>query len=161
MCTEQETVRHKDCQLLLPPNSSGSRCDACVRHRSSLLVQSKRLANPMRTSAHSHTNHRYLSRPELIDRLGNEHHERRLVSKRHQRLKERLIEEVKKVGVTVDPEIDAHIREIAVQEGSEMVKKFPPNSFRVSIWVYTLCVRIYNKICDNNNYTETFLGTAT
>ena len=132
LCVEAATVRHKECHLLLPPDSTSLRCAPCIRHRSSLQIQAKRLLDPSRTAPSSHVNHRYLSRLELIDRLGNEHHERRLVSKQYQWLKARIKDISEKTGVSVDPELHEGLKEIVLNESDSILKSLPPNSFRVS-----------------------------
>ena len=65
---EASTIHHKDCEVLLPPDSSSSRRVRCTRHRSSLQIQAKRLqeTTSSRSEPSSHTNYRYLSRSELI-----------------------------------------------------------------------------------------------
>ena len=90
------------------------------------------MLDPSRTAPSSHVNHRYLSRPELIDRLGNEHHERQLVSKQYQRLKTRIKDVSEKAGVSVDPEMHEGLKEIVLKESDGILQSLPPNSFRVS-----------------------------
>ncbi len=62
----QPTVRHRDCHYLLPPSSGCVRCPDCTRHRSSLLIQSKRLEN---ATPSNKTNYRFLSQQELVSRV--------------------------------------------------------------------------------------------
>ena len=138
-----DTVRHKDCHLLLNPDSKSLRCPACVQHRASLLVQAKRMLNTSRTAPSSHTNHRYLSRPELIDRLSKEHHERRLVAKQCQRLKTRIAEVSEKVGVSVNPEVHEGLKEIMVAQSDSILQSLPPNSFQVRT---CMCLRMNEKV---------------
>ncbi len=137
-CIEVATIRHKDCHLLLPPDSTSLRCAKCIRHRSSVQVQAKRMmdtssSTPSRTALSSHTNYRYLSRSELIVRLGQEHHQCQLISKRCQRLKVRLEQVTEKAGICVDPEMHDGLKEIMVTESNSILQSLPPNSFQVRL----------------------------
>ena len=91
---EVATVHHKDCNLLLPPDSVCTWCPKCIRHRWSLQIQAKQKikSSISRTAPSSHTNYRYLSRSELIVRLEREHHQRQIIYKQCQRLKTRIKE---------------------------------------------------------------------
>lgn len=146
VCSKEATVRHKDCHLLVSPNSISLRCASCAQHRRSLQVQAKRMldTNSDRTAPSSHVNYRYLSRPELIDRLSSEHHQRQLLSKKCQRLKERIEEMSEKVGVSVDSEMHEGLKEIMVTEGDRFLQSLPPNSFQVNV-----CISVdYYSMCD-------------
>ena len=138
-CAEVATVRHKDCNLLLPPDSACVRCAKCVRHRSSLQIQAKQKvkSNSSRTAPSSHTNYRYLSRSELILRLEREHHQRQLISKQCQRLKTRIEDVSERAGVTVDQTTHEGLKEIMVTENNNVLQSLPPNSFQVSACTYT------------------------
>ena len=140
MCSslvEASTIHHKDCLVLLPPDSSSSRCDRCTRHRSSLQIQAKRLqeATPSRSEPSSHTNYRYLSHSELILRLSQEHHQRQLISKQRERLKEKLELISQKVGVSVDQDLHDGLKEVMLKENENILQSVPPNSFRVSMHI--------------------------
>lgn len=134
-CIEAATVRHNDCCLLLPPDSTSPRCDRCTHYRSSLWVQAKRMLDASstlsRTAPSSHTNYRYLARSELIDRLGQERHQRQLISMQHRRLKARLEQVSENAGVCVDKELHNSLKEIMQTESSSVLQSLPPNSFKV------------------------------
>jgi len=131
-CAETATVRHKDCYLLLPPDSTCVRCAMCIQQRRSLQIQAKRMESEIsRTAPSSHTNYRYLTRTELIVRLSGEHHQRQLISKQCQRLKARIEEVSEKAGVSVDPETHDGLKEIMVTNNS-ILQSLPPNTFQVS-----------------------------
>ena len=140
---EVATVHHKDCNLLLPPDSVCTRCPKCIRHRSSLQIQAKRKiqSSISRTAPSSHTNYRYLSRSELILRLEREHHQRQLVSKQCQRLKTRIEEVSERAGVAVDQMTHEGLKEIMVTENNNVFQSLPPNSFQVSVFIY---IKFYN-----------------
>ena len=137
------SVHHKDCCILLSPDSSTARCVACVRQRASLSVQAKRLAfgdkDDSKTAPSSHTNYRYLSKPELIERLSKEHHQRQLLSKQCQRLKAKISQATEEVGVSVSAEIHEDLRQIMVEKQDQVLKSFPPNSFQVGDKKYHRC----------------------
>lgn len=132
MCVEMGTIRHKDCQILLPPYTTAIRCCSCARLRSSLSIQAKRIRTPSRTEPSSHTNHRYLSRSELIVRLSQEHHQRQLALKRCQRLTARLEIISDRVGVRVDDATHNDLETIVTTESDNVLRSLPPDSLRVS-----------------------------
>ena len=133
----QASVHHEDCSVLLFPDSSNARCVSCVRQRASLSVQAKRLAIRdkvnSKTAPSSHTNYRYLSRPELIERLSQEHHQRQLLSKQCQRLKAKIAQVTEEVGVSVSAEMHEDLKQIMVEKQDQVLKSFPPNSFQVGL----------------------------
>ena len=132
---EVATIRHRDCCLLLPPDSTSLRCDRCTHYRSSLRVQAKRMLDASsalsRTAPSSHTNYRYLTRSELIHRLGQEHRKRQLITKKHQRLKARLEQVSENAGVCVDKELHDGLKEIMQTASSSVLQSLPPDSFKV------------------------------
>ena len=84
------TLRHKNCQLLLPQGTQSSRCSQCTQYRAALKMQRYRhQASDLssRTAPQSKANYRYLSNPELSSRLQQVHHKYTLKSKQVDRLK--------------------------------------------------------------------------
>ena len=142
-CAEVATVHHKDCSLLLPPDSACIWCAKCIRHGSSLQIQAKwKIKSGIRrTAPFSHTNYRYLSWSELILRLEWEHHQCQLISKQCQRLKTRIEEASERAGVAVDQMTHERLKEIMVTENSNVLQSLPPNSFQVSACIY---IKFYN-----------------
>ena len=159
MCSslvEASTIRHEDCEVLLPPDSSSSRCVRCTRHRSSLKIQAKRLqeVTQSRSEPSSHTNYHYLSRSELILRLSQEHHQRKVISKQHERLKEKVELLSQKVGVSVDRDLHNGLKEIMLQENENVLQSVPPNSIKVSVHVLVIINLMYYVMHVTGNLLE-------
>ena len=126
------TVRHKACQFVLFPTSTGIRCPQCVRHRASLLIQCQRLQSSNKSvQPSSSANLRYLAVSQLVNRLQNVHHEHRLLSKHCERLTKRLQEDCLQRGVAVDGATHEGLMEIVKKEGDELL---PPKSFQELFW---------------------------
>lgn len=124
------TVRHRDCHYLLPPSSSCERCPKCTRHRSSLLIQSKRLENstPSKT-----TNYRFLSKQGLVDRVQLVHSQVKVMTKRNLRLKKKLETQFEENGMTVSEETHNDLATV-IERNSDIVNSLPPNSFQRLFW---------------------------
>ena len=119
---EATTIRHVDCHMLLPPDSLSLRCAKCIQHRASLLIQTKRIQDAERTALSSHTNYRYLSRPELIDRLAVEHHHCRLLSKKCERLQAKVADVSEIVGVSLDPNVHEGLKEVMISQNGSILQ---------------------------------------
>ena len=132
MCVHQfGTIRHKDCQILLPPYTTATRCCSSTCLRSSLYVQAKRIRTPYRTEPSSHVNYRYLSRLELIVRLSQEHHQCQLALKRCLRLTARLERISDEVGVSVDDATHGDLKKIVTTKSDNVLRSLSPDSLRV------------------------------
>ena len=115
--TSTLTVRHKECQLIVPSASTSVRCAACVRHRASLSVQHLRLQNSSENvQSSSSVNYHYLSMPQLVTRLQSIHHDNRLLSKQCKRLTQKLEEDCRRRGVDVDDATHDDLMEIVKQQ---------------------------------------------
>ena len=130
--TSAPTVRHKECQFIMSLDGTGVRCQQCVRHRASLLVQHQRLQSSSKSiQPSSSVNHHFLSVPQLVSRLQNVHHGSRLVSKQCERLTKKLEEECLQRGVAVDNDTHEGLMEIVKQNGDMVL---PPKSFQKLFW---------------------------
>ena len=85
--TSASTVRHKECQIIMSADGTSVRCQQCVHHRATLLVQHQRIQSS------SNVNNRYQSMPQLASQLQNVHRGHRLVSKQCERLTKKLEKE--------------------------------------------------------------------
>lgn len=101
------TVRHVKCLWKLPESSSGSRCQYCKQYRSVLRSGLNRLLkqDQQRTQScdpSSHTNYRYLSTPEKIERMKNLHEVVRSKERLIQTLRKKIDHVIQEEGIEVD-----------------------------------------------------------
>ena len=101
------TIRHVQCSWKLPESASGVRCQTCVKYRSVLRsALSKLTSQDQRTTTScdpsSHTNYRYLSTPEKVERLKNLHDVVRSKERQIQYLKRKVDDIVQAEGIKVD-----------------------------------------------------------
>ena len=128
---DHPTVRHNQCSFNMAPSSTHSLCPACKKHRSSLLIQAKRRGSAVHTS--NLTNHRYLPRPVLVDRLQKRSACIREQSRQLNRLKQRLREDTDLNGDTVSKETREDIA-LIVQRNASFTDSLPPSSFKRLFW---------------------------
>ena len=83
------------------------------------------------TAPHSHTNHRYLSSPEKIERLQQKN---RLSQKRITRLTEKLAELTTRDGVCLGDDTSGDLGEIIKHEDKGVREKHPEGSFLRLFW---------------------------
>ena len=76
---------------------------------------------------------RYQSLPELATRVKEVHHQFRLLSKQHDRLKSKIGAATELVGVDVDKETHADLVAVS-SECTKLLKDLPPNSFQKIFW---------------------------
>ena len=119
---KNNSIRHVDCELLIPVSAKSVRCRQCTRYRGSLRVQSSRLKNKSsdRTLPHSCTPYGVLSADEMQTRMSKLHSELRRIQKQHDRLKERLDRSVEKNGVSVSEHLGGDLRAIMESEGGRV-----------------------------------------
>ena len=101
-------IRHPECQILLPPWHSSTRCTLCVRQRASLRMKVWRQSvtdADKRTLPSSHANYKCLSQPELVKRLTNEHQLRQKLTKQNLRLREKIAMSTETFGLEVEEEL--------------------------------------------------------
>ncbi len=123
------TIRHVECALALG-NEDGDRCKTCTHYRQTLKVLSLRERQrtdtvSKRTDPRSHTNFRYLTSPEKIDRLHGLHHQHRLSQKKLARLQAKIEEVVQRQAISVDDTTTDDLRKVMEEEEEQMMKKFP------------------------------------
>ncbi len=122
--------RHRDCHYLLPPSYGCVRCLKCTRHRSSLLIQSKRLEN---STPSKKTNYRFLSKQGLVDRVQQAHSQVKVMTKRNLRLKKKLETQFEENGMSVSEETHNDLATV-IERNSDIVDSLPPNSFQRLFW---------------------------
>ena len=118
--------------MIVPSASTSVRCAACVRHRASLSVQHLHLQNSSENvQSSSSVNYRYLSMPQLVNRLQSIHHDNRLLSKQCKQLTQKLEEDCRRRGVDVDDATHDDLMEIIKQQGDILL---PTNTFQELFW---------------------------
>ena len=128
-------VRHTKCSILVP--ETGKRCLQCTAYRRTLNVLAKRQqqANPEeRSHPQSHTNYRYLSSPDKVERLRKLHQLYRKTSKQLHHLKLRLANAIEQQGVNLGSSLDDDLHSIMLQEGPLVLSKLPEDSFQRLFW---------------------------
>ena len=136
---QSDTIRHVNCHLVVGIEERTEMCDQCAEYRLILLVLSRRLQvkvpiSSLRTLASSHTNYRFLSSPEKIERLKQLHHQNRICTKQLARLKLKLEEVIYQRGVTIDDEMSTDLCSIMNEEQQHVEKEFSEGSFQRIFW---------------------------
>ena len=129
-------MRHSNCTILLSQKDH-TRCNQCVTYRRSLAVMASRHSlqrSIQKTAPSSHTNYRYLSSPEKIDRLRQLHQCNRSVQKKLCRLKARVAEMISTTNVQLDVETTSDLCAIMELEEESILKKYPEDSFQRVFW---------------------------
>jgi len=96
--------------------------------------QSQKQQSSERTAPSSHTNYRYLSTPEKVDRLHQLHTSCRSTQKRLHRLKTQVADLIARQSVSVDADIAADLSVIMAEEEESIVSKYPEDSFQRVFW---------------------------
>jgi len=110
-----KTVRHMECQKLLPPNHPGERCSRCDSYRKTLrtiLSRSSQEGGADQSHPSSHANYRYLTSPEKNERLHRLHNLTRSSAKQLQRMKDKIAKATEAKGIEVDTTLQDDLLEI-------------------------------------------------
>ena len=107
---QKSTIRHIHCSVKIPPTTVSKRCDYCRAFRDNFLRKSlSRLLKSQqqgqlaaRCDVYSHTNYRYLTTPEKIQRMHNMHNSIRLSKRKISDLQGRLDRLIQVDGIKVD-----------------------------------------------------------
>ena len=132
----EETIRHNECTLLLP-QSDPNRCQKCMQYRETLRItvfRHDRKEPTDRSAPSSHTNYRYLSTPEKLDRLRHWHDKSRALQKKILRCQERIAGLVAKEGVSMDADTTADLHAVMEEENINVAKQYLENSFERIFW---------------------------
>ena len=137
---EFPTIRHSECELLLPYINSGSRCSACIKYMKTLRslcsrhTKQSELGLSRMTSADSHVNYRYLRTPEKEQRLRELHSQHRNTSKQMQRVQHRLAVAIKEEGISVDESMHGDLRQIMEKCANKVTSEHPVGSLARVFW---------------------------
>ena len=132
----QPTVRHSKCPLLLSKEAA-SRCHCCTTYRRTLGVMASRQCKRHsleRVVPSSHTNYRYLTTPEKVDRLRQLHQDSRSSQRKIQHLKTRVSQLIAKDGMTLDLETTTDLHTIMQEEETKVLSRYPEGSFQRVFW---------------------------
>lgn len=132
----QPTVRSTNCELVLPPSNTQSRCSNCIRNRAAISRQLSRsvVSVSSHTTPSSHTNYRFLNRSQLVSRLQQTHHQLRLSVKQVDRLKSKIADAVAQKGIEVDEELHRDLQQVMSTESSRIADSHAPDSFQQLFW---------------------------
>jgi len=132
---KEPTVRHQNCHLL----TATDKCSVCHQYRNTLrALKSKEKASDMhekeqRTEHSSHTNYRYLTKEESSERLENLQKAKRALTRRNQRLKEKLHKIIDKDGLQLHDD-DAAIFGQIFEDADTAIKSSATGQFQQLFW---------------------------
>ena len=131
----QPTVRHSKCPLL--SKKAASRCHCCTTYRRTLGVMASRQCKRHsleRVVPSSHTNYRYLTTPEKVDRLRQLHQDSRSSQRKIQHLKTRVSQLIATDGMTLDLETTTDLHTIMQEEETTVLSRYREGSFQHVFW---------------------------
>lgn len=137
---DKKTIRTTSCDIIcLPGAASEIRCSSCAQHRktlnSMLCRHVKSEASGIdKGSPSNHTNYRYLTTPEKVQRLQRLHQSTRLCRKQVGRVKARLAAAIEKRGILVDSELHDDLTVIMKENSAQVLEAYPPDSFARIFW---------------------------
>lgn len=129
------TVKHVNCSLLLDDKDS-QQCSSCKSHRKILLVQlSRRKESSLsHVDTSSHTNYRFLSTPEKIQRMRLMKRDSKILRLRCDGLMNKLAVLMEKRGVYVDENMEKDLVTIMETNSANIESEFPDDSFQKLFW---------------------------
>ena len=110
------------------------RCQKCTDYRSTLHALASRENRRTKPDIASHTNYRYLSTPEKLDRLHDLRHKNRLAQMKVERLQAKITRITASIGVPLDDSTTSDLHQIMLEEEEQVAQKFPPGSFQDIFW---------------------------
>ena len=129
------TIRHKNCELIIPVSSQATRCQFCLTHQKTLLIQCHRLtSSKARTCSNSHVNYHVLTSSEKDIRLRSLHTLVRCNMKQINRLKIKLTAVIESNSISVQPTLYEDLKCIMSKENARILLSFPEGSFGRIFW---------------------------
>ena len=134
----RRTIRCDNCALLVS-GKNAKRCGSCDQYRQTLnrmvyRYQHSECKDPDKTDHHSHTNYRYLTTPEKVQRMAALHSEATTSRRQISRLYARIDNLIEQRSVEVDEDLDKHLKDITEQCSSQIPELYPEGSFARSFW---------------------------
>ena len=135
------TIRHVNCEVIVAQgkDTCTSRCSSCTQYRKTLCALARR-SNPIdlkaseRSDPSSHTNYRFLTTPEKINRLGSVDHQHRITQKKLFHLQEKLQKIIYLQAVAIDEDDDTDMCTIMAEEEAQFLNSYPEGSFQHLFW---------------------------
>eukprot|EP00731_Ephydatia_muelleri_P009301 Em0004g1639a len=129
------TIRHKQCQILLPTDHQRSRCTTCSTYRCTLMAQNS-VQNGLHYAKHmSHINYRYQPVSCLATRLIQLRKQLKRQSAHLQRLKIKISQQCETLGVAVDDSLHSDLRATsALPDCTDIMQQYPKDSFPRIFW---------------------------
>ncbi|CAH1263937.1 THAP9 [Branchiostoma lanceolatum] len=102
--TDDRTIRHVDCHLLLPSNKFSPRCPTCTAHGNTLrgALHRTRHKKDLDVSHSSRVSNKHLTKEQLIDKSKDLQREKRLQKTLASKAKDRVCDAVEKEGCNVN-----------------------------------------------------------
>ena len=86
------------------------------------------------SDASSHTNYRYLHTPEMLSRMRNLQHEKRLAEKKVDRLSSKVAELIERDGIILDEKLSSDLLQTVNEERENRVQMLQKGSFNEIFW---------------------------
>ena len=136
--SERKTIRRDDCTLLIS-GENVKRCGSCEEYRQNLnrmlyRYEHSKGKDPDKADHHSHTNYRYLTSPEKVQRMMALHSQMRICKRHISRLYVCIDNLIEQRSVEVDDDLDKHLKSITEQYSSTIAESHPEGSFARSFW---------------------------
>ena len=127
------TIRHSECELLVPHTTSKCRCSKCTKYRKTLRALVSRQSHSeqqagcdySKTGAESHVNCRFLTVNEKDERLRELHTQHRNTTKRLRRLEEKLSFAIEQKGISVDESVHSDLKQIMQECSAKVTSEYP------------------------------------
>ena len=115
------------------------RCESCEKYRQTLnRMVYRNLHNigkdPDKTDCQSHTNYRFLTSPEKIQRMKALHSQARSAKRHISRVHDRIGILIDQRSVEVEDDLSRHLKGITEQYSSTIAESHPEGSFARSFW---------------------------
>ena len=136
--TGRRTIRCDDCTLLISGENAKC-CGSCEEYRQTLnrmiyRYQHSEGKDHDKADHHSHTNYRFLTTPEKVQRMTALHSHARTAKRQISRLYARIDNLIEQRSVEVDDDLDKHLKGITEQYSSTIADSHPKGSFARSFW---------------------------
>lgn len=136
---EFPTIRHTECELLLPDISSGSRCVTYTKYRKTLRslhsrhMKQSQLGSVRMMSIDSHVNYGYMHTPKKTQ-LRELHGHQQITFKQVQWLQHKLAVTIEQKGVFVDESMHGDLRQIMEECADKVISEHPAGSLARIFW---------------------------
>lgn len=96
------TIRHTDCCVVLLPTLKATRCERCMKYRSTLrTIYLRQTSGTVDTSSSSKTNERWMSETQLKEKIGSPKHEKKAACEKLRHVEAKLAEVMENQSIEV------------------------------------------------------------